>query len=133
MAISWTGNCLICWQVNRKRKAFYQLHLKLRRPQSQHNNKAGKLKATGKQHVIQFAFAGWWIADLYSFFTQEPSQLPIEALEQSDLLLIDRRHHQRLLTEVAKYDTYTRILYQNAYVALQRRIGGTIGYSAEEK
>lgn len=87
----------------------------------------------GNQHVIQFAFEGWWIADLYSFFTREPSQLHIEALEDSDLLLIDRRQHQRLLTEVAPYESYIRILYQNAYVALQRRVGGTIGFTAEER
>jgi CRP-like cAMP-binding protein len=89
--------------------------------------------AKGAQHVIQFAFEGWWISDLYSFFTGESSELHIEALEESELLLIDRQQHQHLLTEVAKFETYTRILYQNAYVALQRRIGGTIGFSAEEK
>lgn len=87
----------------------------------------------GIQHVIQFALEGWWIADLYSFFTKEPSKLNIEALEESELLLLDREQHQNLLKSVPAYETYTRILYQNAYVALQRRIEGTIGLSAEEK
>ena len=87
----------------------------------------------GNQHVIQFAFEGWWIADLYSFLTQEPSDLNIEALEACEVLLIDRGQHQQLLAEVAKYETYIRILYQNAYVALQRRVGGTLGFPAEEK
>lgn len=89
--------------------------------------------AKANQHVIQFAFEGWWIADLYSFFTREPSQLHIEALEDSELLLIDRQRHERLLSEVPRFETFTRILYQNAYVALQRRIGGTIGFTAEER
>ncbi len=87
----------------------------------------------GVQHVIQFAFEGWWIADLYSFFTMEPSRLSIEALEDSELLLLDREQHNNLLKNVPKYETYTRIIYQNAYVALQRRIEGTLGLSAEEK
>src|SRR3954454_13776514 len=51
----------------------------------------------GAQHVIQFAFEGWWIADLYSFFTTEPSRLNIEALEDSELLLLDREQHNNLL------------------------------------
>ena len=89
--------------------------------------------AKGNQQVIQFAFEGWWISDLYSFFTQEPSKLTIEALEESDILLIDREQHQQLLIQFPKYETYTRLLYQNAYIALQKRIEGTIGLTAEEK
>ncbi|MBD0278465.1 MAG: Crp/Fnr family transcriptional regulator [Bacteroidota bacterium] len=87
----------------------------------------------GVQRVQQFAFEGWWIADLYSFFTKEPSKLSIEALEESELLLLDHEQHQKLLQNVPKYETYTRILYQNAYVALQQRLEGTLGLPAEEK
>lgn len=89
--------------------------------------------AKGTQHVIQFAFEGWWISDLYSFFTQEPSNLTIEALEDCELLLIDHEQHHKLLKLVSKYETYIRLLYQNAYIALQRRVESTIGLTAEEK
>lgn len=27
----------------------------------------------GSEHILQFAFEGWWMADLYSFFTNDPS------------------------------------------------------------
>ena len=89
--------------------------------------------AKGAQHVIQFAFEGWWISDLYSFFTQEPSTLNIEVLENAELLTIDREQHQQLLAQVPRYETYIRLLYQNAYIALQRRVESTIGLTAEEK
>ncbi len=89
--------------------------------------------AKGNQRVIQFAFEGWWISDLYSFFTKEPSSLNIEALEDSELLLLDHEQHEYLLKNVPQYETYTRMILQNAYVALQRRIEGTIGLTAEEK
>ena len=87
----------------------------------------------GTQHVIQFGFEGWWIGDLYSFLTSEPSKMNIEALEDSDVLTIDRQDNLKLLSEVPKYETYFRILYQDAYVALQRRVSSTIGLTAEEK
>ena len=87
----------------------------------------------GTQHVIQFAFEGWWIGDLYSFLTGEPSKMNIEALEDSEVLTIERQDHFKLLSEVPKYETYYRILFQDAYVALQRRVSSTIGLSAEEK
>ena len=89
--------------------------------------------AKGGQRVMQFAFEGFWISDLYSFFTREESKLNIEALEDCELLLLDHEQHENLLKNVRQYETYIRILYQNAYVALQQRLEGTIGLTAEEK
>jgi|SRR4030095_13496633 len=87
----------------------------------------------GVQHVIQFGFEGWWIGDLYSYLTKEPSKLYVEALEDSEVLLIEREDHFKLMQEVPKFETYMRILFQDAYVALQRRVSITIGLSAEER
>ncbi len=87
----------------------------------------------GATNVVQFAFEGWWMADLYSFFTREPSKLTIEALEHCELLILRNDNFQPLLDEVPAMESYFRILYQNAYVALQRRIEATIGLSAEER
>lgn len=87
----------------------------------------------GIQHVIQFGFEGGWIADLYSFLTGETSRLNIEALEECELLMISKEQQEKLLKEVPAYETYTRLLLQNAYVALQRRVEGTLGRTAEEK
>lgn len=87
----------------------------------------------GNTNVVQFAFESWWMADLYSFFTEEPSQLTIEALEESELFILRSDNFQPLLDDVPAMETYFRVLYQNAYVALQRRIEATIGLSAEER
>lgn len=87
----------------------------------------------GSVNVVQFAFEAWWMADLYSFFTQEPSKLMIEALEDSELLVLRADNFQPLLHDAPALESYFRILYQNAYVALQRRIEATIGLSAEER
>ncbi|HLR90543.1 MAG TPA: Crp/Fnr family transcriptional regulator [Balneolaceae bacterium] len=87
----------------------------------------------GTQKVIQFGFEGWWIADLYSFLTNEPSALNIEALEDSELLLIDKVEHEELMEQVHAIGNYHRILFQNAFIALQRRVGNTIGTTAGEK
>src|SRR5690554_3018352 len=87
----------------------------------------------GGQRVIQFGFEGWWIADLLSFFTQQPSRNTIEILEDSELLIIDRQDHEELLQEIPVYETYTRLLYENAYVSLQQRVENSLGLTAEEK
>lgn len=87
----------------------------------------------GSINVVQFAFESWWMADLYSFFTQEPSKLNIEALEDCELLLLKTDQLEPLLAEVPAVESYLRILYQNAYVALQRRVEETIGLTAEQR
>lgn len=87
----------------------------------------------GNQHVMQFGFEGWWIADLQSFLTNTPSTLNIEVLEDSELLLIDQKNQQALLQQIPEYEKYTRLLFQNAYVALQQRVENALGLTAEEK
>jgi len=87
----------------------------------------------GNQHVIRFAFDGWWIADLQSFFTKNPSTFNIEVLEDSELLMLDRENHEKLLEEILGYERYHRIIVQNAYVALQQRVENALGLTAEEK
>jgi len=87
----------------------------------------------GNHHVIRFAFEGWWIADLQSFFTYNPTTFNIEVLEDSELLVLDRKNHQTLLDEISAYERYHRIIVQNAYVALQQRAENALGLTAEEK
>nr|WP_249066658.1 Crp/Fnr family transcriptional regulator [Halalkalibaculum roseum] len=87
----------------------------------------------GNQHVQRFAFEGWWIADLQSFFTNKPSTMHIEILEDSELLMLGREKHEKLLEEIPAYERYHRIILQNAYVALQQRVENALGLTAEEK
>lgn len=85
------------------------------------------------EHVIQFALEGWTISDLYSFLTGEPATYNIEALEDSELILINKSAHEELLQKQPKYETYIRLVVTNAYVALQRRLTSTISQTVEDR
>lgn len=87
----------------------------------------------GLEHVLQFGIEGWWVGDLYSFLTGEPSTYNIEALEDCELLLLSRPAQEELLEKVPKFERYQRLLTQGAYIALQRRMMTTISQTAEEK
>lgn len=89
--------------------------------------------SAGNKHVIRFAFEGWWMANLHSFFTQKPTRLNIEVLENCELLILDRNDHEKLIREIPAYERYHRIIVQNAYVALQQRVENALGLTAEEK
>jgi CRP-like cAMP-binding protein len=87
----------------------------------------------GSEHILQFAFEGWWMADLYSFFTNEPSPYHMDAIEDSELLMIDRESWDDLLQRVPVLERYFRILIQNNLIATQRRLMGSMSETAEEK
>src|SRR5882762_7520906 len=76
--------------------------------------RAYSIDEKGNEHILQFALEGWWTADLYSFFTGEPSLLYIEALEDSELLLITHPSWELLLEKLPPFERYFRILIQNS-------------------
>jgi CRP-like cAMP-binding protein len=85
----------------------------------------------GNEHILQFAFEGWWINDEYSFLTGEPSTLTIDALEDCELLLLTKQAEEQLLEQIPKFERFFRILLQNHLISLQRRIASSLSQSAE--
>lgn len=91
------------------------------------------LDDNGQEHIIQFAITDWWVADQYSFLTGLPSQYFIDALEDSEVLLIEKPSLEELYSKVPMFERFFRIAFQNSYVALQRRILANISQTAEER
>lgn len=87
----------------------------------------------GNEHIVQFGLEGWWISDMASFLSGAKSTYTIEALEDSELLLLTTASLEFLMNKVPKFERYQRILLQNAYIALQARIASTLTETAEEK
>jgi CRP-like cAMP-binding protein len=91
------------------------------------------LDRKGEEHIVQFGLEGWWITDLYSFLTGQPGDLTVDALERSDVLLIDGPAYEKLCTTVPVFERYFRILLQNNYIATHRRLLSSISLPAEER
>jgi CRP-like cAMP-binding protein len=87
----------------------------------------------GDEHILQFAMEGWWTSDLSSFLTEEPSLFNIEALEESQLLLITKPSWELLLQKIPAFERFFRILIQNNLIATQKRLIGSLSETAEEK
>ena len=87
----------------------------------------------GTENIIQFALEDWTISDLYSFLTGEPATYNIDALEDSELVLISKASHEALLQQLPKYETYIRLQITGAYIALQKRLTSIISLPLEER
>lgn len=88
---------------------------------------------SGREHIIQFALEGWAISDLYSFLTGEPATYNIDAIEDSELVMMSKSAHEELLKKVRSYETFTRLNITGAYLSMQRRLTCTVSASLEER
>ena len=87
----------------------------------------------GKEHNLQFAIENWWIGDISSFHTEEPSILYIEAIENSIILQINKEDQLKLFVDYPKFNRIFRVLAENAMVSLQQRTIQNISSTAEER
>jgi len=87
----------------------------------------------GKEHNLQFGIENWWIGDISSFYTGEPSKLYVQALENSTILQIKKEDQQNLFVDYPKFNRIFRVLAENAMVSIQRRVLQDISSTAEER
>ncbi len=87
----------------------------------------------GEEHVLQFAPEDWWIGDMYSAITGRPSQLYIDALEDSTVFLLSTEDGERLFQAVPAFERHFRLLMQGRFIALQERLNPALGDTAEAK
>lgn len=92
-----------------------------------------KVDTAGNIHIIQFASENWWIMDIGSFHGRTPSELNIDALEDTMILQISYENLLSLYTQAPKFDRIFRVLMENSYVALQKRLLQNISSNGEEK
>lgn len=76
----------------------------------------------GFEHVLNFAPAGWWIADMYSLISQQPGNLFIQALEETQVYLLSKENQEKLYQEIPQFERFFRIITENSLVAYQQRI-----------
>lgn len=87
----------------------------------------------GSEHILQFASEGWWMADLSSYLTNEPSFLNVDAIEDSELLLITKPSWELAMQKIPSLEHYFRIILQNHLVATQKRLLQSLSETAEQK
>jgi len=87
----------------------------------------------GNENTLYFAAKGWWLMDLDSFMNHAPSVLNIQALEDSEVLLISKTDKELLYREVPVVERLFRIMSQKAIIAWQRRLVRNHCLTAKER
>lgn len=85
----------------------------------------------GFEQILYFAIENWWITDIDSFTNESASQLYIEALEDSEVLLISKKDKEFAYLNLPKIEKLFRVMTQKTHVALQRRMIDNLSKTAE--
>lgn len=87
----------------------------------------------GFEHVLQFAPVGWWIGDMRSLVTQQPGILNIDAIDDSEIILLLRSELETIYTSIPKMERFFRILAENSLATYQHRLIDNLSLSAMER
>jgi CRP-like cAMP-binding protein len=87
----------------------------------------------GFEHILNFAPPNWWMGDIYSLLTQKAGKLNIEAIEDSEILLLSRQNQEILYDKIPKFERFFRIIIENSLVSYQQRVMDNMSLTAEER
>jgi len=87
----------------------------------------------GTEQTLQFGIENWWITDYLSYHNHTPSNFYIQAVENSEVIAIEKSVLESLLIQIPKLERYFRIVSQKTFGAAQMRIKFLFTMSAEER
>lgn len=87
----------------------------------------------GFEQILYFAIENWWVTDIDSFTNEKPSQLYIEALEDSTVLLISKKNKEFAYANLPQIEKLFRVMTQKTHVALQRRMIDNLSKTADQR
>lgn len=89
------------------------------------------LDANLQEHTLQLGIEGWWVNDLYSYLTEKPSRLYVQAQEPTVLVQLPKSGLETLYQEVPAVKEFFRLKIQSGYVALLERTVQQLSESAQ--
>ncbi|WGK64848.1 Crp/Fnr family transcriptional regulator [Croceiramulus getboli] len=91
------------------------------------------IDADGKEHTVQIAIEDWFVSDFYSYITQTPATLYVEALEDSTLLQMTYADIEGLCQQIHPLSEYFRLSTERAFAFSRKRALSNLSMTAEEK
>ncbi len=87
----------------------------------------------GAEHMLRFAIETWWMADYESYNSGSPSKNNIDALEDTDLIMIKKNDFDALVKAIPNFRIFKEKLETRSYDASQNRILSNISDTAEKR
>lgn len=118
-------------------KKFFYLHAGDITRQKAYINKGSTrsfiIDEKGNEHILYFAFEGWWIGDLESYHTGRPGKMHVQATEDCELLCIAKDDFETLAHRFPKLREWNEMKQRRAHFATLDRLAEVKSLSAEER
>lgn len=85
----------------------------------------------GEDINILFCPEDWWACEIISFSQQRSSQFSIQALENTEVVVLNSATLEKLYHQIIKLERFFRILFQNGFALYQRRLMLVLSTKAE--
>jgi len=87
----------------------------------------------GKEHTLHFAPENWFVTDRESAYFNQPSKYYIQALEESEVILIDENLIHDLSCRIPSFSEFNNRLLHNHIRHLENRINLLLSAPAQER
>jgi CRP-like cAMP-binding protein len=74
------------------------------------------IDSSGNDISFYFTLEGNWIGSFESFFSSVPSEINIEFLEDSDVLILDNQEYQKLVSDNKNIEKYFRVYFRDLFI-----------------
>jgi CRP/FNR family transcriptional regulator len=85
------------------------------------------------EQITQFALENWWVTDYDSIDSKRPSHFYIQAVEDTEVLVLEQHIEEELIALIPAFGNYRRLVLQKAFTAAQRRIEMNTNMTDEER
>lgn len=86
----------------------------------------------GVETNVEFGIENWWMGDLASFLDNKPSKLNIQALEVTEVLVLDKSNFENLLKDYPIFERFFRLIISKHMTKIQERLLKLISANVEE-
>jgi CRP-like cAMP-binding protein len=91
------------------------------------------IDANGFEHIMQFAPVDWWIGDMSNLIPNNTNSLTIDAIEDSEVLLLSRQDQLKLFDELPKFERFFRIVMERSLASTYRRLMEILALNAQQR
>lgn len=92
-----------------------------------------RISENGQEHIMRFAIENWWVSDFESFLSGQPSKSYIDALEDSEIVMMEKQSYDILIQTIPNFKSLINKLTTKNFEVHQARIYSNISESAEER
>ena len=87
----------------------------------------------GEEKTAQFFFENGWYTDYESFLSGDPSENFVDAIEDTELLCLEKSNLEKLYSTIPKFERFGRIVAEHGYLGIRHRTKSLTNLTAEER